>query len=214
MSTIYTDLLPSQHRNQPRFVAALEVLTQALAGITAAVQALPQSYSIDTAVGAQLDVVGQWVGVSRRLLSPIPNVYFTFDEAGKGWDEGYWKPAFAPVDGIEYLDDTSYRAVLRLAVAAHHWDGTNRSYAALPVQLEGSAGNIVSVYDRQDMTLDVRVLGVQPSLFLRQVIAQQNLIPRPMGVGVHSYTYTNVPVFGVDRQDGLVAGLDVGYFPA
>ena len=48
---------------------------------------LPGKYDLDSAVGVQLDAVGEWVGISRELAVPLSNVYFSLDIAGLGLDQ-------------------------------------------------------------------------------------------------------------------------------
>lgn len=208
----YTSYITSQHQDKPLFMATVRTLCDLVQQVSTVLDSMPQAFNVDTAVGAQLDVVGEWIGTSRRLSAPIDNVFFSWDTTGKGWDEGYWKDAFVPVDGVAYLDDTSYRAALRLRIAVNHWSGQNQAYLQLPVQLEGTAGNLLALRDNQNMTFDVTVLGQQPSLFFRQVMQQQGLFPKPAGVALATLTYLNQPVFGTDANNSLFGGLDRGYF--
>lgn len=212
MSTDYTTYITPQHRERPKFTATVEVLAGALGGISDTLLSLPSKFDVDTAEGAQLDVVGAWVGLGRSLTAPVPNTWFSFDTPGKGWDEGYWKDSFTPAEGVVYLDDLSYRAALRLKVSASHWTGQLEKYMVFPVRLERSEPNILLMKDNQDMSFNAYVLGAAPSEFLQIVIQQENLIPKPFAVRINSYTFTNEPVFGVDYATLMINGPDYGHF--
>lgn len=190
MAIDYTGLITSQHRNKAKFSAMVAVVTQAFGAVTDALESMPDLYDIDAAEGRQLDVIGEWVGIGRTLVAPIPNTFFSWDTTGKGWNEGYWKAAYAPVDGVVSLDDKSYRSALKLKILCNHFDGTFKSYMSLPVQIEGSSTNTISIKDNQDMSIDVKIKGKTPSLFFRAALEQNGFIPRPMGVKINSYTYT------------------------
>ncbi|MGC7970039.1 DUF2612 domain-containing protein, partial [Salmonella enterica] len=70
---------------------------------------LPFDFDLDQAIGVQLDAVGEWVGISRNITVPLAGVYFSFDIAGLGFDQGVWKGPFDPDTGLTTLDDDTYR---------------------------------------------------------------------------------------------------------
>lgn len=95
LTAYYADLLAYQFRGRPNADRTMKLFTkQAAADLF--VQELLTCYDIDQAVGAQLDVLGKYVGVSRNIGSIIPRPYFGF------WDylftrnpalyQGTWKP--------------------------------------------------------------------------------------------------------------------------
>lgn len=98
MATDYTALITSQHRDKPRFLASVALVANAIASVSDVLRAFPGQFSLDLAVGTQLDVVGKWVGLSRSVRIPVTDPYFAWDTSGRGWDEGYWKPPYAPAD--------------------------------------------------------------------------------------------------------------------
>lgn len=212
MAQDYTQLITSEHADKPKFVATVALLTGAVGEVFDTAMSIPARYDLDSAVGVQLDAVGEWVGLGRLLTAPIDNTWFSFDTPAKGWDEGYWKEPFVPTEGVALLDDFSYRAALRLQIAVNHWSGQLGDYMLKYVVLENSAGNYVVVKDNQDMSMNVYVLGLAPSLFLQLAIQQEQLVPKPFGVRIAGYTFVNTPVFGTDHHDALIDGLDIGAF--
>lgn len=103
------------------FVQAIYESTQPFAELKSAAEALPLEFDIDTAVGVQLDAVGERVGVSRKLKTPLEGVYFAFDEDEVGFDEGVWKDDYDPSEGMVSLDDEFYRLVIKAKIAANSW---------------------------------------------------------------------------------------------
>lgn len=120
----YVGLITSQHADKPKFVAMVAAVAKAFADTSNLIDGLPQAFDLDVAVGAQLDDVGLWVGLSRKIGVPIEGVYFSFDTEGLGYDQGSWKGPFDPDVGLTSLDDDTYRLLLRARIAANHWDGT------------------------------------------------------------------------------------------
>lgn len=120
----YTDKITSEHRNSPKFIATVSLSVAPYVALQAFLAALPSQFDLDAAVGAQLDVVGQWINQSREISVPIPDVYFAFDDDLRGFDRGVWKGPYDQEYGIDRLDDDTYRRLLRTLVLANSWDGT------------------------------------------------------------------------------------------
>lgn len=63
-------------------------LPEPLSDVSDAMSGLIPEFDIDTAAGVQLDVVGEWVGRSRRVATPVTGIYFSWDTERVGWDQG------------------------------------------------------------------------------------------------------------------------------
>ena len=129
--TDYTGLITSEHNQRPKFMAVVEALTKPMVALQNLLGGMPDVFDLDKAVGVQLDAVGLWVGIARRVATPLTGVYFSLDTAGVGFDQGNWKGPFDPDTGLTLLDDDTYRLVLRAKIGANHWDGTLGSTAAI-----------------------------------------------------------------------------------
>lgn len=213
MATDYTQLLTSAHREQPRFAATVSLVTSSIASVTDALMLLPEQFSVDTAVGVQLDVVGLWVGMSRSVAVPVSDPYFSWDTVGRGWDEGYWKPPYAPTEGVALMDDATYRAAIRLKIVTNHWAGRQELFTGIPIKLEHATDdNVIFAQDHMDMSMTFFVVGPSVSPVLKAVIAQSGTLPKPIGVRVRTVVFTPVPVFALDAESHTLAGLDSGAF--
>jgi hypothetical protein len=120
----YLALVPKANRNKPKFAAALTAILNPVVAAGAAARSLIPAFDIDTAEGVQLDVVGEWVGRSRHIATPLPNVYFSFDTPGLGFDQGVWRGPYDDERGLTSLDDDTYRKLLRAKILANSWDGS------------------------------------------------------------------------------------------
>lgn len=210
--TKYTDRITSEHNQQPDFMAVVEALARPMVDLQNLMLGMPGNFDLDTAVDAQLDDVGLWVGISRNVPVPLTGVYFSFDTAGVGFDQGSWKGPFDPDTGLTRLDNETYRLVLRAKIGANHWDGTLESSKAILDSIFGG-GTFVFIQDNQDMTMTIGIAGVIPSAVFLALLAN-GLIPlKPEGVGINLVIVTSVdgaPIFGFDMSNDLVAGFDTG----
>jgi hypothetical protein len=187
----YKDLLLYKYINAPNARATIGLLcSQAL------VDLLPiemnNAFDIDTAVGPQLDILGEYIGFNRTINTPIARDYFTLDD--------YITPAPYPYGMTSYLDatlnanismyeyiftvyslttlsDSEYRILLKLKllsnISQHCLYGVNEL-------LHDVFGDSVIVCDQYDMTISYFVT-TELSRILSIALAQ-NLLPKPMGV--------------------------------
>jgi hypothetical protein len=211
--TDYTALITSEHADKPRFMAMVSLLGQWAADRRNLLASIPELFDIDSAVGQQLDFIGEWVGVKRTLSVPLTGVYFSFDTAGVGFDEGTWLGPFDPTTGLVSLPDDQYRILLYATIAANTWDGTVPSaYAAWNTIFE-PLGFSILIEDKQDMSMTIALLGPTPDAVTLALFTGGYLNLRPAGVQVNLY-YTqsvpSVPVFGLDVQKSGIAGFDTG----
>jgi hypothetical protein len=208
----YLALLPSEHANKPNFTAALKALTQGLVDIINTEVLVMTGYDLDVAIGVQLDAIGKWIGVTRSVAIPITGVYFAFDTATVGWDQGTWQGAYDPSTGLTNLPDDAYRTLLRAKIGINHWDGTMPSLIAIMSQVFIGTGTTVFGYDHQDMTMDIVISGVAPSALNLALLTRGVLNPKPAGVKVNYITSSTggSPIFGFDIENVYISGFDVG----
>lgn len=208
----YTDRITPEHADKPKFVALVDGITMDVSSIRALELSLVDSFDLDTAEGAQLDVIGQWVGISRNVKTPIVGVYFSFDTAGLGFDQGVWKGPFDPDTGLTILPDDTYRILIKAKIGANRWDGSMPGWKAIIDQIFPPETNIF-VQDNGDMTMTVVVAGVVPSALFLALLTGGYLPLKPEAIGVAYYLVNSVPgspVFGFDAENDYVSGFDVG----
>ena len=183
----YLGLITSAHQDKPRFAQTVTVAVAPLAKVQAALQGLIHDFDLDTATGVQLDVIGQWVGRARRILTPLTGVYFTWDStASEGWDAGVWKGPYDPDSGLVDLPDDAYRTLLRAKIAANRWDGSiPQAYAVWAAAFPSTI--ILAIQDHQDMSMTINVAGA-PLTSIEKALLVNGYIPlKPEGVRVSAY---------------------------
>jgi hypothetical protein len=208
----YLARITSEHANKPKFAAYVTALIQPFLDSQALLRSLLTTFDLDTAIGVQLDAVGQWIGRTRFVKQPIANLYFSFDTVGLGFDQGVWKGPFDPTDGLTRLDDDTYRALLKAKVILNSWDGSIAEAAEALGLLLNNPASIVTIQDNQDMTMTVGISGVVPSPLITALLEGGYLPINPEGVGVN-YEITSinsVALFGFDVDNATIAGFDKG----
>lgn len=207
--TYYKDLITSQHRDKPKFMdhlaAALELCDDGsrlaslldeyfdlervsdnpyLDYIPAYIFGYSSGLFIASANGKQLDVLGEWIGVSRTVT-------------------------FNPTDGSSpVLTDSDYRIVLLAKIAKNNWDGQIKSLIEIWESL--FPGYLIIINDNQDMTMTVLLAGSFSPMMI-DLITHGYIVPKPEGVLVN-YVYGHLPVFGYDSNDNYIAPYDTGWW--
>lgn len=215
MAKDYSTLITNAFRDQPRFMATVGLVASAFGEIYDQNLAMTGAFSIDEAVGAQLDTVGLWVGISRQQSVPIANAYFSWNVAGLGWNEASWKGPNEPTEGITILDDTTYRAVIKAKIGSNYWNGTNQQLNEISQTAFVDLGVQCFVIDNYDMSVTVYIIG-KPTAVLIELIRRGIMPPKPAGVRVAGYilaSESGAPFFALSTPTGpLLAGLDFGSF--
>lgn len=145
---------------------------------------IPSAFDLRAATGAQLDVIGQWVGFSRYL-----------NLAGFGYVT---------------LSDADYHPLLLAKMAANHWDGSMDTLQIIVNGLFPLATFKLVVVDNQDMTMSILRMGDAPTALQNALLLSDLIIPRPEGVLINNYTTVVGARFGLDYETTYIAGPDVG----
>ena len=215
--TPYLNLITSEHSDKPNFIASLSAVLQPLVDVQVTIQSLPSAFDIDNAVGAQLDIIGQWVGRNRYLLEPLSNVYFSFDTPGLGFDQGTWIGPYDPTSGLVALNDSAYRTLLYAVIGANQWDGTVPSAYAIWETLFNGENYGVLIQDCGGMTMTWALTGNTPDAVTTALFEGGYLSLKPAGVRIDYYMtpgVANSPYFGFDIENSSISGFDVGAWGA
>jgi len=189
MTTDYTSFITSEHADKPKFVAMVQATAGAFGAIAEAMCSLPHAFDLDNAAGAQLDIVGKWVGQPRAVSGVLTLGYFGFSDnivaepfgeegnpsiGGRFYEEG------EPFTSTSVLADPEYRTVLRAKIVRNHYDGrTDEIEQALEYIFAAPA----HVRDAGNLSIDI-VVNAPISLVGQSLLTNFDLLPRPAGVSI------------------------------
>jgi uncharacterized protein DUF2612 len=178
----YDDLLTSEYSQAQKFHSWLLVVLNIANDISNCLSGISGAFDIDTAIGVQLDILGQIIGVSRTV-------------------------PFQPSGGVSpILTDAVYRTLLYATIANNQWDGKIGSL--YPIWRKLFPGGTIVINDNQNMTATIFLTGSFTSI-IQDLITHDMIIPRPQTVA-YTYEIGTLPFFGFDRNDSFIAGFDIG----
>ena len=178
----YRRLLTSEYKTRPKLTSWLLWLLSEGLTYSNTLQEFLDAFNLDTAVGAQLDIIGRIVGVGRTL-------------------------SFYPSGGESpVLDDDTYRLVIKARIVQNMWKGTmDELYSAWEVLFPDI---VLQIQDLQDMTFNVVIVGAFTSLE-RELITNGYIVPKPEGVRIRTMTITDttgLPLFAYDLNNFNYSG--------
>ena len=196
----YQARITSQHIDKPKFMAMVGTLTDMAISLRQAVEAIPGQFDLDRAVGAQLDIVGLWVGQSRFISATIPAEFFgfsdtpsgqNFGEEGMPWIGGRWYEEGESTSATSRLNDALYRLVIKARIVKNHYRG---GYAGILAGLRlvfgddvsNGAGLHMTVQDLGNMAMRINV-GRPLSAVEKALVRRLDIIPRPAGVLIDGF---------------------------
>jgi hypothetical protein len=209
----YQALVSSKNADQPNFLAVIAANVAPSVQVQALLQAMISLFDLDAPpVGDQLDIIGKWVGVSRRIKVPISGVFFTWDGAANvGWDYGIWQGA-GQTSNISSLPDDAYLRLIKATIAANNWNGTtNGAYAIWDALFTTFT---ILIQDNLNMSYAMAIVGGIIDSLTLALITGGYIHLRPEGVMISKYYVSQGahPVFAWDLNVTNLQGWDVGYW--
>jgi len=153
----YLNKITSQHKTKPKFMGWLSAILELFGDLMDVAGSMDDAFDLDKAVGAQLDIIGQWVGVSRLLN---------------------FEPAYA----APLLPDSYYRKAIKAKISLNRWDGTTEGIKEIWQNIFNDYA--LTVVDKQDMSVVMVINGLE-SLFETEFMSRGYLAPKPEGVRIH-----------------------------
>ena len=210
----YLNLFTSQYQNSPKLLHWARTFLEIVEDIRELADALPLYFSFDQVISPDSEATMQ----EHKYITVKPDDFtFVAFNACEGEQLDMLgeilgmprKVDFNLTDGSgSYLEDSSYRILLKNQVVVNHWDGISETLQAF-WKTAFPTGRIV-IHDNQDMTMDVYAMGSFDSQ-IKDLIVNGYIVPRPQGVDVNYY-YGEAPYLGFDRDDEYIAGFDKGHF--
>lgn len=179
----YLNLISSQHRDKPKYMATLSALLQSNEDNFAVGVYLDDEFDLDNAIGVQQDILGEIVGQSRTV-------------------------DFQPDRGLSpVLDNYAYLNLLRAKIAKNMWKGGIADLREIWLTL---FGNPIIIQDNQDMTIDVVIVGIFDQM-TKNLIQKGYIVPKPQSVSIN-YSFADDAVFGYDMETSTIKGYDHAYW--
>lgn len=191
----YANLLIVQYKSKPKAFETIKAyITQAV------IDCLPidvrDGFDLTTAIGAQLDILGKYIGKPRTFNGIIfGKEFFAFATAADPapTENGFSEEGDLLSSDGEYgfltiyefqqssfsLTDPDYRKLLTLVGIGNN---SNHSGFQIDTRLFDIFGTSVISYDNQNMTMTY-VFPAESSALL-EVVREKDCLPKPMGVGI------------------------------
>ena len=206
----YLNLIPSANARQPNFNDVVALSVAIPVQVQNLLTAMLPLFDLSTPpVGNQLDIIGQWVGVTRNVVIESSGVYFQWDTAGVGWDVGIWAQSGNP-GTITVLPDQAYLVLLLTEIAANSWDGTINGAYKVWNDLLYSTGISIFIVDYQNMSYAMGIIGSNIPALTLALITGGYIKLRPEGVKITNYFIGTTPMFAWDTDNTNFKGWDQG----
>lgn len=201
----YTNLLIIQYKDKPKAKATVALMVNEMLanGIYFDVQ---NGFNINTAVGAQLDILGKYIGLNRFFKGQdFPDGIFGFTDYNGSDDGQQGFTDYANYDSETYttltyqdiisnnqkLDDDDYRFLLKLKIICNN---SSMTHGGIDNAIYTTFGNDLIADTNNDMTM-LYFANSNISRLL-DVLLQKEVLPRPMGVQLLGIIKQTSPFFG------------------
>lgn len=175
------DRIYAQYRNKPKAVAWYKIVKRLADELADGATAVRVMYDIDTAIGAQLDIIGRIVVIPRSVLAttPMNPGYFDLTDGSEWGDDDAMFSALS-IDADAALSDELYRLVIKSKIIKNNSDATIESILFGMNFLLPNA-QILRVTDGEDMSFSIEFYGNITELE-RWALLNATLVPKPQGV--------------------------------
>lgn len=181
MSLTLPDRIYAQYRTKPKALKWYEITRSLATELNSAVDAVRVMYNIDTAVGAQLDIIGRIVVIDRAFTGQVeltPGLFALTDGDEFGDSEASFAALF--VDQDQQMSDDLYRLVIKAKIIKNNSDATIDSILFGMNFLLPDA-NFLRLTDSEDMSFIIEFYGSITEL-QRYALLNSQLVPKPQGV--------------------------------
>lgn len=208
----YLELVTMFHRQRPKFMGALAATLQPIIDAYNFLETIPREFDLDYAIGVQLDVVGEWINLSRKFNVPLPNPWFTWGDDQRGWGRGIWYQPFDYDYLATFLDDETYRTILRARIRANQWDEGVLNIRSIMDQFFAPQGVQLIVDDHQTMENVIAITNWIPSALMLEIFRGEYLPLSPSGVRTYKIVTSlqNVQIFGWGLDNNKIGGWGTG----
>lgn len=177
----YLNIITSEHRDKPKYIAMVTALLQPLDDIFAIGITIDDEFDVDLAVGAQEDTLGEIVKMRRTLP---------------------FQPTTIP---SPVADNEIYRMLIKSQIAKNYWKGGIEDIEEAWLDIFGKR---IVIQDNQDMTITVN-MNLYSGIFW-EILLYGMIVPKPQSVLIKfqtEYRVDSVTFIGaavVDEIDMMI----------
>lgn len=220
------ELVTTQFEDKPVFNKYLRLIKMECQELLTVFQQLMQQRDIDSAQGAQLDIIGNIVGQERVIASADLYQFFGFEGhlAAQSFGTvfnpalgGYWLSYGSPIGSDVRLSDTQYRQIIKAKIIKNNSRGTNEDYikfgnfvlnAPVSFTVDSGAESFATVLIGRRMTLFEKALM---SYVFEGVDYNFTYTPKPLGIGIRVEEYDAVGTLGFLGTPGAKGMITLSY---
>jgi hypothetical protein len=206
-----------QFKNKTIYDRYLQLLLSGKEELQSVVEDTMKLRSIDTAVGAQLDVIGEIVGRSRGLVTSDIFYYFGFDGAPQGQSfssttdptvGGQWFSLDSPRGISRAPSDDEYRLILKARIIKNRTLARPEDVIAAYKFLFGASQVTIEETGPAEVRIGIgKILNNVERGLLFDLGGAGQLLPKPAGV---SYSYSEFQAGRVFATDGFPGAIGTG----
>lgn len=217
----YVNLLIIQYHDQPKARATIAAYITASMIYDIAIQ-VRDGFNLDTAVGAQQDILGKYLGADRIIYgtsftrqywgfaeygATTPFTFNSFTVYGQIPPEVQWYSYRQSNESLFALNDAEYLIILKLKIIQNNAIPSPQLIDNLVQQLFGGSA-IFS--DRQNMSIGF--IFSESIKTLVTIAASEDLLPRSSGVALSlAFTHDIAHIFAYSVYGGTAPNFAVGF---
>jgi len=176
----YSLLISDKNSRREKYMEFVNTMLEAGLANTAVVETFDDAFTVDNAAGAQLDILGDLVGIKRTL-------------------------DYKPSVGNREMTDDEYRLCIKMAISRNEWDGTNVGvFSAYKILTENGVG--INYHDNQDSSV---TLGIVDAVSVRmyEILRNVGVLLAPTGVRI-DYEFSGSEVDATAGVGVKVCGIE------
>lgn len=205
-----------QFKDKPIFDRYLQLLIENKLELQQVFKDLMQKRSIDTATGAQLDIIGNIVGQPRELIDTALLSYFAYlgypdakpyGDLNKSGFGGYYRGLTDPIAGNTLLTDDQYRLFIKAKIIKNNTRATPNEFIQFIKFVFGIELSLVIGEGEAEFTV---MLGSELSAFEKVLLTYTSyssgypsrFVPKPIGVRINFGQFDPDNFFGFQGMPG------------
>lgn len=218
------DLITTQFQDKEIFKRYLRLLLTGIQEALSVERDLIQKRDIDSATGAQLDIIGEIVGQPRILINTDLYHFFGYEGAlaansfGTYYNNqlgGYWYSYGGKIGGDVTLNDEQYRLIIKAKIIKNNARGTNEDY----IKFGNFVFNTQITFEDDHSGKSTILVGRRMSMFEKAIMAyvfegrDYNFTyhTKPLGVGVGYAEFDAIGTLGFLGTPGAKGMISLGF---